>query len=567
MLGIYVRLSREDDENKDKKEKDKDPNSTSITNQIREGMAFVKKHSIESYEIYNEGEGLSGSLDINGRPELNRLVQDINSGKITSVWARNQNRIERSTIVYGFFVKLVKKHDIKVYFADSQVDFNDPSQKMVGGILSEISEYQLELQSIQIKKVLRIKAKEGRICGHICYGYMEDDDYQVIDPTTSIYVIEIFTRYVNGEGVPTITDDFNRREIPTIFDKGNLSGNWSPRSIYNILRNTTYFGDKLYGGEVYAVPPIIDKDLFNRAAAILEVGSKKKAHKHFYTLNGLLICGRCGHRMSGRSFGSKLRKYYMCSQKRYKENSCGSKVVRMKELDNLMWDSLFTDDTLYQSVKKAYKEGDNEKLRERLQLIIIDNQEAGVKLTKELERIKKMTKESIYTIEEGKEELQKTHNKITQAKDKVEEAEREMNLLRDERTLLDDLEREIRGRLTKMGETIEGVQKLEDLEPNSKGMVSAQFRRLEKGVRQELKTQVIEPNKITIGENPREKERIIKKYVKSITVHHVIKREFRIDVAFNLPIPVKTLQLDRHSEMKPNKDRRAYGTAKNEPRR
>ena len=64
MLAIYTRLSREDDQ------------SASIDNQIREGKAFAKKHDYQ-LTIYNEGEGVSGTLELNDRPELLNLINDV----------------------------------------------------------------------------------------------------------------------------------------------------------------------------------------------------------------------------------------------------------------------------------------------------------------------------------------------------------------------------------------------------------------------------------------------------------------------------------------------------------
>ena len=541
MLAIYTRLSQEDEE------------SNSIINQIQEGKAFAKLHNFEKLEVYNEGEGVSGSLDIESRPILSEMVKDINEGKITAIWARNQNRIERSNFVYGFFVKLVKKFDVKVFFADKEVDFNDPSQKMLGTILSGINEYQLELQTAQIKKVLRSRAEEGKISGHICYGYMRDENgYQVPHSEKSELVKEIFRRYEAGEGIPTITEDFNKREIPPIFVRSNKSGNWSPAGLYTLIRNTTYIGDKNHAGKIYSVPPIIDRDLFNRVQAKLKIGSMKQSTRHFYVLNQLLTCGTCGSKMSGRSFGSDLRKYYMCTKKRYGKDSCSSSIIRMNELDKLIWNTLFSNDSLYKEVKKAYVDGDNSAEKAKAAIDIKHFTKVREKYEKQLPRIKEMVLARIYTIKEGMEMKQEIESNITAAMDKILEAEARINDLLGERFLLQSFRKDM-GKVIIPANVVEAIFSRSEDESmelsEEQALLGFEEEQKEFKIRWS-KSQVInsmdneetkEFNKSRIGNDPKEKSRIIKMYLKNIVIKSLKVGKFEITIEFKLPIGNKVL--------------------------
>jgi hypothetical protein len=42
--------------------------------QLREGKAFAKDNGFTQYEIYNEGEGISGGANIKDRPQLFQLL-------------------------------------------------------------------------------------------------------------------------------------------------------------------------------------------------------------------------------------------------------------------------------------------------------------------------------------------------------------------------------------------------------------------------------------------------------------------------------------------------------------
>ena len=138
MLAIYTRLSKEDNE------------SSSINNQIREGNEFATKHNFNS-KIYNEGEGVSGGAEIKDRPQLSKLLQDIRGKDIKAVWFRNQNRLERNSSTYAIFISEAQKYNVEVYFNDKLLDFNNPSDNLLGTITSAVNQYQKDLQAIQTK--------------------------------------------------------------------------------------------------------------------------------------------------------------------------------------------------------------------------------------------------------------------------------------------------------------------------------------------------------------------------------------------------------------------------------
>jgi site-specific DNA recombinase len=96
MLGIYARISKEKELGKDR----------SINDQIKSGKDLAEKLNL-NYEIYID-EGYSGTLDIEERPELIKLVDDILSKKITYVFAYDQSRLERNKDVWAKLYNLFR---------------------------------------------------------------------------------------------------------------------------------------------------------------------------------------------------------------------------------------------------------------------------------------------------------------------------------------------------------------------------------------------------------------------------------------------------------------------------
>ena len=168
MLAIYTRLSVSDEA------------STSIENQLKEGKAFASKNNYKNYKIYNEGEGISGGAEIKDRPQLFKLLQDINEEAISVVWFRNQNRLERSSNTWHIFTTEAKKHNVLIYFNDKLFDFSNAQDNLYGTIQSALNQYQRDLQSAQTRKVLAMKMKEGLTWGITAYGYDKDKDIKLV---------------------------------------------------------------------------------------------------------------------------------------------------------------------------------------------------------------------------------------------------------------------------------------------------------------------------------------------------------------------------------------------------
>jgi site-specific DNA recombinase len=83
--GIYVRVSTEEQVQE----------GFSIRGQTEKLKAYALIKEWEIYDIYTD-EGISGK-NIEDRPAINRLIDDINSGKVNNVLVFKADRLTRST--------------------------------------------------------------------------------------------------------------------------------------------------------------------------------------------------------------------------------------------------------------------------------------------------------------------------------------------------------------------------------------------------------------------------------------------------------------------------------------
>ena len=344
MLAIYTRLSKEDKV------------STSIVNQTREGKEFALKNNLK-YTIYNEGEGVSGGADIKDRPQLNRLLLDFRNGDIKAVWFRNQNRLERNSATYVFFISQAKKYNVDVYFNDKLHDFDNPSDNLLGNITSAVNQYQRDLQASQTKRTLKDNVRDGKVWSVVAYGYKSDNGYLTIDKEEAIVVRDIFKMSLSGKGTDSIANDLNDKGVSS--RKGKL---FRGKTIQGMIKNTIYKGKRLYSNEYYDCPKIIEPDLWQKVNDNLKNNRNNSGKKvdHKYLLKGLLKCGECGRNYYGRKRLSGKDNSYICSSKRYKELTCCNKGILIPFLDELIWSQLFSKKLFLKAYQDFIANNDND---------------------------------------------------------------------------------------------------------------------------------------------------------------------------------------------------------------
>ena len=351
MLAIYTRLSREDSE------------SSSIENQIREGKSFAKDNSFNDIKIYNEGQGISGGAEIKDRPQLFKLLQDISSKIITSVWFRNQNRLERNSSTWHIFTTEAKKHKVDIYFNDKLFDFENPQDNLFGTITSALNQYQKDLQSVQTKRTLKDNAREGKVWSVVAYGYKSDNGFLAIDETEAEIVKEIYALSLSGMGARTIANRLNERGVPTRKNKI-----FRPHTIQGMIKNPIYKGDRIFSGEVFKSPAIVSSEYWQKVNDNLENNRTHSGKKveYKYLLKGLLKCCKCGHNYYGRKRASNRDNFYMCSSKRFKDLNCNSRGINIDVLDSLIWHTVIREGKLKEHIikqhNKALKDSSNSHL-------------------------------------------------------------------------------------------------------------------------------------------------------------------------------------------------------------
>jgi len=367
-VGIYIRLSREDD--------DKVYESESITNQKSLLLQYVKENNLKVYDIYID-DGYSGTnFD---RPNFNRLIKDIELGKINMVITKDMSRLGRDYIGTGNLIeKYFPEHSVRYIAVTDNIDtFLDSSNNDIAPFKAIMNDMYAKDISKKIKSSLKAKQKEGKfVGGRAPFGYNQDSNnknHLVINEEQAIIVKRIFNMCLEGLSFFKIAKQLTNEGVKTpaqyySFEwKSNYNlkyGEWHSKTIRDILTNQMYIGDMVQNKRSkvnYKVKkvvknnpkdyiiventhePIINKEIFYEAQKRIpkNVGRNEKKENHL--LDGLLYCGDCGHRISIQARRKKdNRCYTICNYYRtyMKQRLCTTHSNNYEKLEKIIINSL-----------------------------------------------------------------------------------------------------------------------------------------------------------------------------------------------------------------------------------
>ena len=323
MVGIYIRLSREDD--------DKTYESESITNQKSLLLQYANENKLRVYDIYVD-DGYSGTnFD---RPGFKKMINDIEHNKINMVITKDMSRLGRDYIGTGELVeKYFPKHNVRYIAVTDNIDtVLDSANNDIAPFKAIMNDFYAKDISKKIKSSLRAKMKEGKyVSGRTPFGYMQDPvnkNHLVIYEEQAKIVRRMFNMSLNGMTYYKIAKQLTIEHVKTPASYYSFEwrshynlhyGNWHAKTIQDILTNRIYTGDLVQNKRNkvnYKVKkivknnpsdyivventhePIIDKDTFFEVQKRLpkNIGRKEKIECHL--LDGLLYCGDCRHRIS-----------------------------------------------------------------------------------------------------------------------------------------------------------------------------------------------------------------------------------------------------------------------------
>ena len=457
-VGIYIRLSKEDEE------KEKYSESESIQNQRALLMQYIKENKLNFIAEYVD-DGISGtSFD---RPGFNKMIEDIENGKINMVITKDLSRLGRNYVKSGYYTETYfPEHNVRYIAILDNIDTAiDSANNDIAPFKSILNEMYAKDTSKKINSVLQSKRKQGEYLGTAPYGYKKDPEnkyHLIIDEEAAKVVKLIFEKYLEGYGTMQIADYLSEQKIPIPSDynkkkRGTKSityGLWAQSTVRFILSNEIYTGTVIQGKrkklsfkskkfidvpeEDWVKVPnmheaIVSVEDYERAKRIIESTKGSRVVENDYLFKGLLRCYDCkgyiGIRSpdkNGNIYGRCQRygrygKFDVCSPHNFNYQVFEeSMILVLKEICKEYSNKKRLEEIAKKSKSKEDKELD---LKNRLKTYETQIQ----KETRKLELLYEDRLSEIITVDSYIENANRIKNEIKEYQERIKEIQQELS--------------------------------------------------------------------------------------------------------------------------------------------
>ncbi|MFB3894366.1 MAG: recombinase family protein [Phycisphaerae bacterium] len=346
----------------------------SLDAQREAGEAYIASQRAEGWtalpDRYDDGGFTGGNME---RPALDRLLRDIDVGKVDCVVVYKVDRLSRSLMDFARIMETFEKHNVSFVSVTQHFNTSHSMGRLTLNILLSFAQFEREIIGERIRDKLAAQARKGKWTGGIpVLGYDVDrsgpSPRLVVNAKEATRVREIFRMYLQEAALLPVVKELAKRgwhNKHRLTKKGQERGGrpFDKSSLHVLLTNPIYAGktrykDELHRGEHEA---IIDQETFDKVGKQLKVngrtGGTEVRNKYGALLRGLLRCKSCGTAMVHTFCGRHMRnfhRYYRCTHaiKNGRER-CSSGTIPAGEIERVVVQEvrgLAKDDTLLAQV-------------------------------------------------------------------------------------------------------------------------------------------------------------------------------------------------------------------------
>jgi site-specific DNA recombinase len=208
-----------------------------IRSQCHEGWIAVD-------DRYDDGGYSGGTLQ---RPALQRLIRDLEAGRIEAVVCYRIDRLSRSLRDFTRLIDVFESNQVSVVSITENFNTGTSIGRLNLHMILSFAQYERELAGERIRdKFLQARKRGLWMGGHAPLGYDVRDRKLIVNETEAALVRHIFERFRQVGSATKLVQELNaaahRTKRGKRFDKGAL---------YKLLNNRTCIGEVEHRGTAY----------------------------------------------------------------------------------------------------------------------------------------------------------------------------------------------------------------------------------------------------------------------------------------------------------------------------
>lgn len=167
----------------------------------------TQQEKLEAYCIIKDFENTKEYMDVGTgrnteRDDFQRMMRDIESGKIKNVVVFRLDRLTRSVSDLDKLVKKFKEYDCELHSATESLDTSTANGRMMVNIIATFAQWESETISERVSVNMNSRAEKGIWMGSVPYGfYLGEDKRLKLKEDEASILREAFNLVLNGESM------------------------------------------------------------------------------------------------------------------------------------------------------------------------------------------------------------------------------------------------------------------------------------------------------------------------------------------------------------------------------
>jgi DNA invertase Pin-like site-specific DNA recombinase len=307
--------------------------------------SYVASQKAEGWVLmadrYDDGGFSGGTLE---RPALQRLIADIEGGRVDVVVVYKIDRLSRSLMDFAKLVEVFDRNNVTFVSVTQSFNTTTSMGRLTLNILLSFAQFEREVIGERIRDKFAASRRKGMwMGGWAPLGYDIKDRKLLVNEADAATVRALFQRFLRIGSMTKLVVALRAEGMTTkggkLVDKGY---------IYRILNNRVYLGEAVHKGIAYPGEhqQIIDQSLWDRVHDILGESPRRRAmHTRAQTpalLKGLIF-GPTGVAMSPAHTrrNGRLYRYYVSTDVLKRDSaSCPIRRIPAAEIENAVINQL-----------------------------------------------------------------------------------------------------------------------------------------------------------------------------------------------------------------------------------
>ena len=325
--ALYIRVSTEEQA----------LHGLSIEAQTEALDAWAEKNHAQVVGHYTDA-GISARKPAAKRPELQRLLRDVQAGKVDQVVFTKLDRWFRNIAEYYKVQEVLERHHVDWRTIHEDYDTSTSSGRLKVNIMLSVAQDEADRTSERLKVVF--DSKRGRnefLGGSPPLGFRQEGKQLVVDEEEAELVRWIFNQYIATRS--------KRAVIRALMDQYGIVR--STCGLTKLLSNPRYIGEER--GVSSSCEPIIDPSTFTLAQQILQQRAQRNgavSPNRVYLFTGLVFCAECGGRLASHTVDNKYT-YYHCSTRNKRWSCSHSRRTSEAKLESWLLTNLLSECEAY----------------------------------------------------------------------------------------------------------------------------------------------------------------------------------------------------------------------------